>query len=546
MKKILATIPKLTRRALLKTSSALAVSTLLFPLHSKGAVKQFSLGVASGDPLADRVILWTKVSLDNKKQKKVSWQMATDRKFKNIVKTGKEKALAKNDGIIKFDCKDLKPATIYFYRFIAGDEVSMIGRTKTLPTGRLDSLKLGVVSCSNYNAGFFTAYRGLAEIDDLDAVIHLGDYIYEYGNYQYGNNKLRSLKPRGEVLTLTDYRTRYAHYRSDVDLQKLHAAHPMIAVWDDHEIANNGWRYGAQNHSPNKEGKYSERQLAARQAYFEYLPIRPRKNNGIYRRFAFGDLATLIMIDSRYDGRQKELRLEGFIKTDKNKKSYFDKTAFDKKVFNPYRKIMSRAQSLWIKNSLFWASRNTSWTIIGNQVPFEPTYYGQVKADKNSLKIIQQIADRLDLARKAGLKKIPVSLDEWSGFPANQQNLVRDIKKANNTTLVLTGDTHNGWATYYGNKDGIELGTPGVSSPGIEAYISKKLLESTKKSFLKANPNSIFRDMTHRGFMVLEVGRNQAKAKWVWANVKTRRGKLTQGPELSMPRANLKKAKYKT
>lgn len=545
MKEKSSTSLKLNRRTLLQTSATIAASALLVPLPTKAATKLFSLGVASGDPLTDRVILWTRVLLNNKKSKKVLWQIATDRKFKNIVKMGEEKALAKNAGIIKFDCDGLQPATIYFYRFITSGEVSTIGRTKTLPKGRLDKLKLGIASCSNYNAGFFTAYRGLAEINDLDAVIHLGDYIYEVRNNQYGDHKLRPLKPKGEILTLKDYRERYAHYRSDVDLQKLHAAHPMIAVWDDHEIANNGWQDGADNHSADTEGSYRARQLAARQAYFEYLPIRPRKNKRLHRRFAFGDLATLIIIDSRYDGRQKELQLGHFVKTDKNKKPYFDKAAFDKEVFNPRRTIMARAQSLWLKNSLLRAKRTSRWTLIGNQVPFEPVYFGQIKTNKNSPKLVQQIAGVLGLARKAGLKKVPLSLDEWSGFPVSQQNLVRDIKNANNATLILTGDTHNGWATYYGNKTGIELGTPSITSPGIEAFIPKELLKETQKSFLKANPPSIFRDLEHRGFILLEIGRQEAKAIWVWADINSRRGRLTKGPELTMKRSNLKKAKYK-
>ena len=550
---------KTTRRTFLKTSGTLAFASAAFasallPLRARaatarGEAKKFQHGVASGDPLAESVILWTRIALSQEKER-VLWQVAHDDKFKSIIKMGETETSKEQDGIVKFDCDGLKAGTTYYYRFLVKGETSPIGRTKTLPRGKPDKIKLGVCSCANYNAGYFTAYRALANTSDLDAVIHLGDYIYEYGDGVYGKHPMRSIKPKGEILTLTDYRTRYAHYRSDGDLQKLHAAHPMIAVWDDHEVANNGWKKGAQNHSA-EEGSYKERQRAARQAYFEWLPIRSPIRHGnnkkIYRRFLFGDLAALIMIDTRYDARQKELTLGAFIKKEKNK-TFFDKKLFDKKVFNPKRMIMSRAQSLWLKNSLYWAKRKARWTLLGNQIPFNPVYMTDVQADKNSSKIIQSIARVYQLAKKAGLKKVPVSLDEWSGFPIAQQTLVRQIQKADNPTLVLTGDTHNGWACFYGNDDekvGIELGTPGISSDGIEAFIPKSSLENVRKNFLKANPSSIFRDLTHRGFMVLEVERQQATTKWLWADVGKRRGRITAGPTLKVARLALDKPELK-
>ncbi len=204
---------------------------------------------------------------------------------------------------------------------------------------------------------------------------------------------------------------------------------------------------------------------------------------------------------------------------------------------------MSRAQTFWLKNNLRRAASQTRWSIIGNQIPFQPTYTSPFKLTKDTPKIVHRLMGLVGLAKRAGVKQVPLRLDEWSGFPVAQAALVAQIKKAQNPTLVLTGDTHNGWATFFGDKLGIELGAPGVSSPGTEAYIPKSLWGVLNKTFARANPSFFFRDVNHRGFMMVEIEPDRATANWVWADATKRRGRFQKGPKLSMPRADLAKSK---
>lgn len=308
------------RRQLL-TASGGALSVALLKGYAPAAAAQnadevlFTHGVASGDPLADRVILWTRVVPADGRDRKidVTWQIASDENFDELVTQGRAKAGPAADYTVKVDAAGLSPDQSYFYRFTAGGHVSAVGRTNTLPATGTADVRLAVVSCSNYPQGYFHVYREIAG-RDVAAVLHLGDYIYEYPAGRYSNEKMtqehgREVKPKGEVIALDDYRMRYGLYRSDPDLQTVHAAHPFICVWDDHEITNDTWKTGAENHNEG-EGPFEERKKAALQAYHEWLPIRERADgdrNKIYRSFELGDLATLIMLDTRLVGRDKPL-----------------------------------------------------------------------------------------------------------------------------------------------------------------------------------------------------------------------------------------------
>ncbi len=273
----------------------------------------FTHGVASGDPLSDRVILWTRFrpNGDGARNITVIWEVASDEGFETIVSRGETKTGPKKDYTVKADASGLAPAQHYFYRFRAGDMTSSTGRTKTLPQTGAKEATLGVISCSNYPQGFFNVYKELAG-RDVDAVVHLGDYIYEYADGVYSNDaavaKGRAIRPRHEIVSLDDYRTRYALYRSDNDLQAAHAAHPFICVWDDHEIANDTWKDGAENHNED-EGPFEARKKAAVQAYHEWMPIRENAEDAIKinRTFDIGGLARLIMLDTRLIGRDKQL-----------------------------------------------------------------------------------------------------------------------------------------------------------------------------------------------------------------------------------------------
>lgn len=309
-----------TRRQVLQTASGIAGFVAMRGFDSaaaqtNGQTALFTHGIASGDPLSDKVILWTRVVPAGGEARKltVQWQVSATDSFEQIISSGNAVAEPKKDFTVKADAAGLSPDTAYYYRFSCNGVTSSTGRTKTLPDTGIDSVKLAVVSCSNYPQGFFHVYKEIAE-RDYAAVLHLGDYIYEYPAGTYSNENMtqnhgRQVAPKGEVIALEDYRTRYSLYRTDPDLQAAHASHPFICIWDDHEIANDTWRLGGENHNEG-EGEFLARKKAALQAYHEWLPIRDNRTsnqNVIYRSFEIGDLATLIMLDTRIVGRDKPL-----------------------------------------------------------------------------------------------------------------------------------------------------------------------------------------------------------------------------------------------
>ena len=307
----------LNRRQLLKgISTSLGLLALRGFSVQAAAPAYFTHGVASGDPLADRVILWTRLIPGSGKHGTINcqWQVASDRAFKQVVSTGTASTNSERDYTVKIDAAGLSPNSSYFYRFLTDDQLaSPIGRTRTLPVGDIDQIRLGITSCSNYPQGYFNVYRHMAETD-IDLVLHLGDYIYEYAEGVYSNevatDKLgRKVEPSNEILSLEDYRMRYGLYRSDEDLQLVHARHPFVCVWDDHELANDSWKEGAENHSAD-EGDFQARMRSARQAYHEWMPIRTSAlgdQSAIFRSFKLGNLADLIMLDTRLHGRDQPL-----------------------------------------------------------------------------------------------------------------------------------------------------------------------------------------------------------------------------------------------
>jgi alkaline phosphatase D len=307
----------LNRRQLLKgISASLGLLALRGFSVQAAAPAYFTHGVASGDPLADRVILWTRLIPGSGEHSTIhcQWQVAKDRAFKQIVSTGTASTNFERDYTVKIDAAGLSPNSSYFYRFLTDDQLaSPIGMTRTLPVGDIDQIRLGITSCSNYPQGYFNVYRHMAQTD-IDLVLHLGDYIYEYAEGVYSNevatDKLgRKVEPSNEILSLEDYRMRYGLYRSDEDLQLIHARHPFVCVWDDHELANDSWKEGAENHSAD-EGDFQARMRSARQAYHEWMPIRTSAlgdQGAIFRSFKLGNLADLIMLDTRLHGRDQPL-----------------------------------------------------------------------------------------------------------------------------------------------------------------------------------------------------------------------------------------------
>lgn len=451
----------------------------------------FSHGVASGDPTTSAVILWTRaVPQDNENSGYVRWQLATDPGFTKPLRDGIAKSSRNHDFTIKIDVRDLPSGRTFYYRFFTSENYSVTGTTSTIAEGVIDTLKFAVFSCANYPAGYFNAYAAAATDNDIDVVLHLGDYIYEYakGGYATQNaEKLgRDFMPgnEGELLTLKDYRLRYATYRQDKGLLALHQRKPFIAIWDDHEIANDTYMSGAQNHSPD-EGDFFARRAAAIQAYYEWLPIRPPMgddNPQIYRAFEFGNLVNLYMLDTRLIGRQKQLSMADF----KGQDGQFNVAAFVEAINDPGRTILGKAQFDWLASEV--KQSEARWQVIGQQILMGKMHYPAEVLTRSREDIPKAISELVTLAKKqqAGVSltaqekarlatRLPYNLDAWDGYAAEREAVLKLFTDAHKSLLVIAGDTHNGWVNNLTNNTGetvaIEYATPSVSSPGMEDYV---------------------------------------------------------------------------
>ncbi|QIL91961.1 alkaline phosphatase [Microbulbifer sp. SH-1] len=503
----------------------------------------FDYGVASGDPLQDAVILWTRATpLDNNPSGplKITWELAADAEFRRIVRRGSVETDLARDYTAKIDVRGLEPDTSYYYRFIGGSAQSPIGRTKTLPAEGVEQVKLAVFSCSNYPAGYFNAYQLAARADDWDAVLHLGDYIYEYGAGGYATEKSEQIgralpaDNNGEILSLTDYRKRYALYRTDAGLQALHAAAPFIVVWDDHEITNDTWKGGAENHSA-EEGDFFARRAAAVQAYYEWLPIRPpmgERNPQIYRSFRFGDLLDLHMLDTRVIGRDQQLQFSSYLDESGN----LDAETFAADMASPTRTLLGKSQREWLQQTL--SESGAHWQLLGQQVlmgkmhlPVElmtSFYRGgneNLTGELIRLKAASLRGESLTPAQLARLQRqVPYNLDAWDGYAAEREELYRHMRALNKNIVVVAGDTHNAWFNHLKDGDGhmvgLEFATPSVTSPGMETYL--KLDEQAAREL--ADGMSLLVDglqycnLHQRGYMSLTFRRDGIEAEWKYVD----------------------------
>ena len=435
---------ELDRRSLLvagaATTGAVALGVSL-PDDAEAATRNryFKHGVASGDPHPESVILWTRVTPTPEatpgsgKGPKVSvrWQVAKDRRFTDIVAKGSFTTSAARDHTVKLEAKGLRPRTTYYYRFLYQGVASRVGRTKTAPAANASprNLRFGVVSCANLPGGYFSAYRHLAQRNDLDAVLHLGDYLYEYGPSQYG--EVRKPVPAREMVSLSDYRQRHAQYKQDADLQALHAKNPFIVTWDDHEVTNDQWANGAENHDPATEGDYLERRRRAHRAYDEWMPVRMGDSvalgdgTRLFRRLKFGTLAELSMLDLRtYRSEQAALAATPVPSPDGT-------------VSDPDRTITGAAQMEWLKDSL--ASDRAQWKLVGNPVMIAPVVFPPLPNE-----LTKQINDFAGLLPEDGA---PYNVDQWDGYTADRHEVFNHlVDNGVQNTVFLTGDIHSGWA----------------------------------------------------------------------------------------------------
>lgn len=499
----------LTRRSLFALAGT-GAALMAAPLSARAFGSGFSHGVASGEPSADSVLLWTRYVADA--DTVLTWQVSENESFVRPVAEGSITASAGRDWCAKGTATGLAPDRWYFFRFIAPDgATSLTGRTRTLPQGPSARFRLAVFSCSNYGFGWFNAYAHAAEANDADLAVHLGDYIYEYGAGTYPDAGRgvaeRVLAPTTEIVALTDYRLRHATYRADPDLQRLHQVLPMIAVWDDHESANDSYRDGAQNHQPETEGDWAVRKAAAKQAYREWMPV----SDEPFAAYQVGDLATLLRLDTRLEGRDKQFDLGAVLKGQNDPQSANDAlTRFrDGAWADTARQLLGAQQEQWLSDQLAASTAaGTQWQVLVQQVLIGNLRSPLSLLDQLGSGVPEFVSQRLKSAAMASEVGLPLNMDAWDGYPAARERVFAAALNADANLIVLAGDTHNAWAFELAQDKaavGVELGVCSVSSPGFETYLGFLKPETLARALVSTNDQLKWADTAQRGYMVVEL-----------------------------------------
>ncbi len=468
----------------------------------------FQHGVASGDPLPDAVVLWTRVTptpdatpgSGRGPKVRVGWEVATDRRFRRVVRRGRFVTSAGRDHTVKLDARGLEPERWYWFRFTALGRTSPVGRTRTAPAADATpaNLRLGFASCSNWPAGLFAAYRGLAERSDLHAIVHLGDYLYESGS-----SDVRAHEPDREIVTLADYRQRHGQYKTDPDLQAAHASAPWIVTWDDHEVTNDSWAEGAENHDAS-EGDYAKRRARAHRAYDEWMPCRmdgtARLDDGtrLYRRLRFGTLAELSMLDLR-TYRDEQISQVGT----------------DTGVDDPGRTITGEEQMGWLLEGL--QQDRAQWKLVGTSVMFSPLKVAALPRD-----VVAAVNTLAPLLPQDG---VYANADQWDGYTADRRTVVDHlVSQGVQDTVFLTGDIHSAWAidvpTDVGSyplspSAGVEFVCTSVTSGNLKDALGTPSRSpvnlAAEQAILTANPHIKYLNFDDHGFSVLDVTAERAQ-----------------------------------
>ena len=458
----------------------------------------FRHGVASGDPLADRVIIWTRVSPGDELAAQVSWTVTSDPEMKHEVAGGSAEARLEDDLTIKVDVDGLEPDTTYYYAFESKGQRSSVGRTRTLPTGGAQHVRFAMFSCAKFSAGYFNGYARIAERADLDFVLCLGDYIYEYGNDEKGlGAKIgRAFEPPHECRTLDDYRRRYSQYRRDPDVQALHKQHPLIAIPDDHEFCNGTWRDGAGKHNPDEDGPWENRKAAALQAYREWLPIRLEKGREhiLWRSFPIGNLVHLVLLDTR---------------------TQRDKQEKPPRSLAANRTLLGPEQFDWFTKEL--KGTKSRWRLVGNGV-----LIGQVKSDY----MPEELDDPLSELGVITAQEHGPEPDQWDGYPAERERLLEDVKAHSVRNIVfLSGDVHSSWAMdlkqdpHDPEEDSIavEFATTSMTSENLDdemGWTPRTESADIEKKIIQDNPHIHWAELDSHGYVIVDVSEKRVQADW--------------------------------
>lgn len=497
----------------------------------------FAHGVASGDPDATSVVLWTRLS-GSSSAERGRWQVAEDARFREPVAEGDFFTNPARDMTAKVVATGLAPGRRYYYRFLWGSRRSPVGRTRTLPTGAVASLGLAVASCSNYPFGHFNAYRAIAVDEQVDMVLHLGDYLYEYGPDGYGGKAGEQLGrahlPPRETVTLADYRQRHAQYKVDPQSRLMHAAHPLLAIWDDHESTNNPWQGGAENHQPDTEGDWTRRLTAALRAYFEWMPVREPTAGGrradYWRHFSFGDLASIITLESRHTGRARQLDYDDpAIDLD----SGAGVAAFRAQLAAPGRAMLSASGEDFAMAALAASVQaGQPWRLVANQVTMAriaaPPVTDALLSELGITEGQRFYREAKGIQRLSGLG-LPLLLDTWDGYPwARARFYQRAAAAGAQDLLVLTGDSHAFWQNQLqddaGRPMGLELGTTGITSPGPFAFLGNDGAARIEQLLVDASPEVLWAEGRTNGYLRLVLERDRALADFVGVDTITSPG----------------------
>ena len=508
----------LDRRTLLR-GGLLGAGLAGMPLSAGTGERGFTSGVASGEPAADSVLLWTRYVGGSATD--LRWEVAETLDFARVVAGGIASAAPANDFCCKPAATGLAPARWYYYRFIAPDgTMSDVGRTRTLPEGHTERFRMAVFSCSNIGFGWFNAYAHAAAADDVDCVLHLGDYIYEYaaGTYPGAAQVLpgRAVEPVTEIVALADYRARYAQYHRDPDLRRLRQLFPMIAVQDDHESANDSWEGGAQNHQPATEGPWAARKAAARRAYREWLPV----SDVDWASYEVGDLATLFRLETRLSARAEPFDLGQLLsgRTAPGEAEAALAAFRDGAWRDPARGMIGADQQAWLDEGMK-ASRHEGkvWQVLVQQVLMGTLRTPLDVAEWAGRDLPGYVRARIASGLAASRAGLPMSMDAWDGYPAARSRIFAAAQAADANLISLAGDTHNAWAfdlSESGAPVGVEFGGHSVTSPGYESAFPRVAPARIATALRETNPGLAFADTSRRGYMAVELTRPAARCEY--------------------------------
>ena len=509
----------LDRRSLLQ-AGMLGVGALALPGNAAALLtaKGFTHDIASGEPRQHSVLLWTRYVPPSGDSARLQWQVSPSPSFSSIAASGEVMAEGSHDFTVKPVADGLHPGRWYYYRFRDGrGRLSPVGRTKTLPDGPVDKFKLALFSCSNMGFGWFNAYAHAAARDDLDMTVHVGDYFYEYKRGDYPSPeeavRLRSIVPLGELIHLADYRMRYAGYRGDPDLRALHRRFPMVAMWDDHESANDCWVGGAENHQPATEGPWAARKAAAERAYREWMPV----SDEPWESYEIGDLATIFWPETRLTARTHQLYLPDAVRGQSDVEAALIRFR-DGPWQDPARTLMGPVQEQWLADGFRRSvERGAKWQVLAQQV-----IVGSLETPPEAASWLSPTAsaeERSNNATELAAAKLglPFNMDDWNGYPAARTRLLKSALDANANLVILSGDSHNAWAfdlDLGGTPAGVELSGQSVTSPGYEGVGVAP--DQIARALVARNRQLKWMDSSRRGYVAVDFTPDRATGEWVF------------------------------